>query len=262
MKLSDHIHWSFQYDGRSQTPHFGKQLIGILNRSTTPASKEKYTVLPNYWKGYKGRGGGDPVRDLTIGEVIINRKREPSQNWHYDIQFLNTTSGENLHLDFYTADDDLRTLRDTWRVTATNSAGDKYRQFTCEGHIISQGDQQRVTLVVNNTTLPIGHLENTHPITCNWTLFDVIPNLAHQLKASGKQISLAILEDLEKVRTHVRIGYMEDCTLPLDDGTLKLSGFFVYGAGMLPSYWWLDQQEQVIVASTTFQTFVLTGDAA
>ena len=262
MKLSDHIHWSFQYDGRSQTPHFGKQLIEILNRSTTPASKEKYTVLPNYWKGYKGRGGGDPVRDLTIGEVIINRKREPSQNWHYDIQFLNTTSGENLHLDFYTADDDLRTLRDTWRVIATNSAGDKYRQFTCEGHIISQGDQQRVTLVVNNTTLPIGHLENTHPITCNWTLFDVIPNLAHQLKASGKQISLAILEDLEKVRTPVRIGYMEDCTLPLDDGTLKLSGFFVYGAGMLPSYWWLDQQEQVIVASTTFQTFVLTGDAA
>ncbi len=137
MKLSD-IHWSFQYDGRSQTPHFGNQLIEILNRSTSahalsrgtvPTSPKKYTVLPNYWKGYKGRGGGDPVRDLTIGEVIINRKREPSQNWHYDIQFLNTTSGENLHLDFYCADDDLRTLRDTWRVTATNSAGDKYRQI-------------------------------------------------------------------------------------------------------------------------------------
>ena len=128
---SDHIHWSFQYDGRSQTPHFGKQLIEILNRDTTPTPPKKYTVLPNYWKGYKGRGG-DPVRDLTIGEVIINRKREPSKNWHYDIQFLNTTSGENLHLDFYTADDDLRTLRDTWRVTATNGAGDKYRQFTCD----------------------------------------------------------------------------------------------------------------------------------
>ena len=202
MKLSD-IHWSFQYDGRSQTPHFGNQLIEILNRSTSahalsrgtaPTSPKKYTVLPNYWKGYKGRGGGDPVRDLTIGEVIINRKREPSQNWHYDIQFLNTTSGENLHLDFYCADDDLRTLRDTWRVTATNSAGDKYRQFTCEGHITSQGEQQRVTLVVNNTTLPIGHFDNAYPITCNWTLFDVIPNLAHQLKASGKKISLAILE--------------------------------------------------------------------
>ena len=256
MKLSD-IHWTFQYDGRSQTPHFGKQLIEILNRSTTPTSEKKYTVLPNYWKGYKGRGGEAP-RDLTIGEVIINRKRETSQNWHYDIQFLNTTSGENLHLDFYTADDDLRTLRDTWRVTATNGAGDKYRQFTCEGHITSQG----ITLVVNNTTLPVGHLENPHPITCNWTLFDVIPKLAHQLKSSGKKISLTILEDLEKIRTPAHIGYMEDCTLPLSDRTLKLSGFFVYGAGMLPSYWWLDQEEQVIIASTTFQTFVLTGDAA
>ena len=56
---SDHIHWSFQYDGRSQTPHFGKQLIEILNRGTTPASEKKYTVLPNYWKGYKGRGSGE-----------------------------------------------------------------------------------------------------------------------------------------------------------------------------------------------------------
>ena len=149
-------------------------------------------------KGYKGRTGENAARDLTIGEVIINRKREPSKNWYYDIQFLNTTSGENLHLDFYTADDDLRTLRDTWRVTAINNAGDKYRQFTCEGHITSQGDQQRITLVVNNTTLPVGHFDNAHPITCNWTLFDAIPNLAHQLKASGEQISLAILEDLEK----------------------------------------------------------------
>ena len=253
---SDHIHWTFQYDGRSQTPHFGNQLIEILSQ-TAPTSEKKYTVLPNYWKGYKGRGGGDPVRDLTIGEVIINRTREPSQNWHYDIQFLNTTSGENLHLDFYTADDDLCTLRDTWRVIATNGAGDKYHQFTCEGRITSQG----ITLVVNNTTLPVGHFENTHSITCNWTLFDVIPNLAHQLKSSGKKISLTILEDLEKIRTPAHIGYMEDSTLPLGDRTLKLSGFFVYGAGMLPSYWWMDQQDQVIIASTTFQTFVLPGGA-
>ena len=261
MKLSD-IHWTFQYDGRSQTPHFSKQLIEILNRGTTPSSEKKYTVLSNYWKGYKGRASEEPVRDLSIGEVIVNRKLKPSKNWCYNVRFLNTTSGENLHLDFYSADDDLCTLWDTWRVTAINSAGDKYRQFTCEGRITSQGDQQQVSLVVNNTTLPFGHFENTHPITCNWTLFDVIPKLAHQLKSSGEQISLAILEDLEKIRTPVHIGYMEDCTLPLSDRTLKLSGFFVYGAGMLPSYWWLDQQKQVIIASTTFQTFVLPGGAA
>ena len=42
MKLSD-IHWTFQYDGRSQTPHFGKQLIEILNSGTTPTSSKKNT---------------------------------------------------------------------------------------------------------------------------------------------------------------------------------------------------------------------------
>ncbi len=268
MAFTDQIHWSFQYDGRSQAPHFGKQLMAILNRGTSaPALRQtdqaqdadRYTVLPNYWKGYKRVGEMAGDCDLAIGEAVIDRRCEASGNWRYEVRYVNATSGENLHLDFCCADDDFRTLRDTWRVTARNGAGDGYRQFAGEGRITSRGD---FALVVNDVVLPIGRFDGSRPVTCNWTLFDVIPNLAHRLKASGEQVALGILEDLEKVRARACIGFLEDWVLPLDEEALELSGFFVYGVGMLPSHWWVDQQGRVVIASTTFQTFALAGGAA
>ena len=259
MALSDHMHWSFQYDGRSQRPHFCNQLMGVLRQAERARDGDRYAILPNYWKGYKRAAAMANGVDLAIGEAAINRRREVSGNWRYDVRVLNAASGENLHFDFCCADDDVRTLSDTWRIRAINGAGDGYRTFTCEGHMT---DRREVALVVNGVTLPVGRFEVSQAVTCNWALFDAIPHLAHRLKALGERVSLGILEDLEKVRAPASIGFLEDWVVPLDDSALELSGFFVYGAGMLPSYWWLDQQERVVIASTTFQTFVLKGGAA
>ncbi len=259
MALSDHMHWSFQYDGRSQRPHFCRQLMDVLRQQDRSQDGDRYAILPNYWKGYKRADEMAEGVDLAIGEAAIDKRREASGNWRYDVRVLNTTSGENLHFDFCCADDDFRTLLDTWRVRAINGAGDGYRTFTCEGRI---ADRQQVALVVNGVTLPVGRFDQSPDATCNWALFDVIPRLAPRLKASGERVSLGILEDLEKVRAPACIGFLEDWVMPLDGGALELSGFFVYGAGMPPSYWWLDQRPRVVIASTTFQTFVLEGGAA
>ena len=259
MVLSDHMHWSFQYDGRSQRPHFCNELMDVLRQAARARDGDRYAILPNYWKGYKRADAMANGTDLSIGEAAINRKREVSGNWRYDVRVLNATSGENLHFDFCCADDDFRTLLDTWRVRAINGAGDGYRTFTCEGRVT---DRQQVALVVNGVTLPVGGFELSQAVTCNWALFDVIPHLAYRLKASGERVSLGILEDLEKVRAPASLGFLEDWVIPLGDSALELSGFFVYGAGMLPSYWWVDQRPQVVIASTTFQTFVLEGGAA
>ena len=255
MAFADHMHWSFQYDGRSQRPHFCKQLMDVLRREERARDGDRYAILPNYWKGYKRAEGGD----LAIGEAAIDRRRDASGNWRYDVRVSNSTSGENLRFDFCCADDGFRTLSGPWRVRAINGAGDGYRAFTCEGRMT---DRQRVALVVNGVTLPVGRFDLWQAATCNWALFDLIPHLSHRLKASGERVSLGILEDLEKVRAPAYIGFLEDWGVPLGDGALELSGFFVYGTGMLPSYWWLDQQERVVIASTTFQTFVLEGGAA
>lgn len=259
MALADHMHWSFQYDGRSQRPHFCRQLMDVLRREDRSQDGDRYAILPNYWKGYKRADEMVEGVDLSIGEAAIDRRRVASGNWRYDVRVSNSTSGENLHLDFCCADDDFRTLSDTWRVRAINGAGDGYRGFTCEGRM---KDRRRVALSVNGVTLPVGRFDPSYAATCNWALFDVIPRLAHRLKASGERVLLGILEDLEKVRAPASIGFLEDWVLPLGDSALELSGFFVYGAGMPPSYWWLDRRPRVVIASTTFQTFALKGGAA
>ncbi|MCZ6635570.1 MAG: hypothetical protein O7G87_19390, partial [bacterium] len=139
-------------------------------------------------------------------------------------------------------------------------------RFVGAGQLVPQGDRLQVMLTVNDVVLPVGDVEGSDPVTCNWALFDVIPTLADELRSTGEQASLTVLEDLEKIRPDSRIGFLEDWTLPLDGGALELSGFFVYGEGALPSYWWLDREGRVIVVSTIFQTLVLTsrtlGDVA
>lgn len=264
------LHWTFHYSTRNQMPFFREQLMDVLQqadlsrdaRGTGVRIVDRYILLPNYARGFKGETGEtEGGYDLTIGEAVIDRKPGLKENWEYSVRYLNTTSGENLQLNFQCLDDDFRTLTDSWSVTAHNGAGHGYRRFAGTGQLLSCGDRFQVTLTVNGVALPVGRFEGSEPVTCNWTLFDVMPTLADRLKGSGRQICLALVEDLEKVRPQVRIGFLENWRLPLDDGILALSGFFVYGEGMLPSYWWLDRQGRVRIASTMFQTFVLASQA-
>jgi len=263
MALSDQIHWSFQYDGRSQAPLFGKRLIEIMQEADVEeladesAIVDRYLVLPNYWTGYRGRNLEKGDHRIEIGDVVVDRKQIESGNWKYDVRFLNLTSGEDLRLNFECLDNAFCTLTDSWKVSVVNGENHGYRKFACDGKLTSQGDHQQITLTVNGVDLPSGLFNNSDPITCNWTLFDVIPNLADVIKTSGEQVSLTLLEDLEKVRENARIGFMESFDLQVRSDVLSLEGYFNYGEGTLSSYWWLDEQNVVRIASTVFQTFVL-----
>jgi hypothetical protein len=268
MAVADQIHWSFQYDGRSQAPLFGERLIEIMQDAVVEeladkfAIVDRYLVLPNYWKGYRGRGLEAGDYKIEIGEVVIDRKQIASGNWTYDVRFLNLTSGEDLRLHFECLDNAFCTLTDEWKVSVVNGANHGYRDFACDGKLTALGDQQQITLTVNSVDLPSGKFNSTDPVTCNWTLFDVIPNLADVMKNSGERVSLTMLEDLEKVRENTRIGFMESFDLQVGDDVVRLDGFFNYGEGTLSSYWWLDQQGVVRIASTVFQTFVLISRKA
>ncbi|GEM_PF-778752 len=265
MGLADQIHWSFQYDGRSQAPLFGERLVEIMQEAVVeePANEsaivDRYLILPNYWKGYRGRGLEEDNNKIEIGEVVVDRKQVDSGNWHYEVRSLNLTSGEDLRLDFECLDNAFCTLTDAWKVSVVNGANHGYKGFACDGKLTTQGDQQHITLTVNGVDLPSGLFNRDDPVTCNWTLFDVIPNLADMMKNSGERVSLTMLEDLEKVREHIRIGFMENFDLQVGDEVLSLDGFFNYGEGTLSSYWWLDRQGVVRIASTLFQTFVLVS---
>ena len=108
-------------------------------------------------------------------------------------------------------------------------------------------------MTVNHAEITLGLIQKDTPFTCNWALFDVIPALSGTIQGSGEVVEMAVLEDLEKLRPVNRIGFLESIQLH----ETQLDGYYLYGEGLLPSYWWLDMGGNVAICASFFQTLVL-----
>jgi hypothetical protein len=80
MSETTNLHWSFNHDRTEQSPDFAQQLRslvkGTLETTASVAHGDevtRYTILPNFRRGYKGRADGN---DLSVGEVVIRRTVE------------------------------------------------------------------------------------------------------------------------------------------------------------------------------------------
>lgn len=249
------LHWSFNYNHGAQKPHFANNLLNLLNDFKINSSigdkcegkntyiKQVFEILPNYWKGYNRTS-----ETLTIGNLVIERNFENGQIWNYHVQYQNTTNGENIRFNFLCRSDIYRTLHESWQVDIKNESGDGYSKLLLNGTLISDDEIQ---LSINDIEISAGTVDNCIPLTCNWAMYDVIPTLANTEKHSGFSAQIALLEDLEHLRPKCNIGYLGSIEQPL-----PLDGYFLYGEGLLPSYWWVDTGQTVIV-STVFETLVL-----
>lgn len=251
---SEH-HWSFDYNYGAQNPQFTQELIGTLNECYTDidardtrsgaAITHIYNILPNYWRGY---AGGGATESLSIGTVSIERSKQGGL-WNYVVQYENTTSSENLRMRFRCCDEHHRPLTERWRVDVQNSGADRYSQLTYDGYLAVDSEAR---LHINGTEIAAGTGGASAKLTCNWALFDVIPALSQTLRTSSNGIELTLLEDLEHLRPKSRLGFLESVETPF-----PLEGYYVYGTGLLPSYWWLDVHGNIAIASTFFETLVL-----
>ncbi len=247
-------HWSFDYNYGAQNPQFAQELNGTLrayyaetaawDTRTEQTLTHVYNILPNYWRGY----GGGANEELSIGTAVIERHKD-NDFWNYSVQYENTTSGENLRMRFRCSDKHYRCLTDSWRVEARNSGDDTYSELTCEGYLVEDSE---VRFRINGTEILAGTVDVSAKLTCNWALFDVIPALAQTIQASDNGVGLTLLEDLEQLRPKSRLGFLESIQTPF-----RLDGYYLYGAGLLPSYWWLDADGDIAIASTFFETLVL-----
>ena len=104
------------------------------------------------------------------------------------------------------------------------------------------------------------------PLTCTWALYDLIPLLHARCDVGSNKVQLSLLDDLEKLKSPVSIGFLESIELavPSPGGdesgnhpVMQLFGYYVHGDGMVPSYWWVDSGNNVVISATTFQTNVL-----
>ena len=255
MANSNTQHWSFDYNYGSQNPQFAQELLQTLRGYNSEIDahqtqvgqtiKHVYNILPNYWRGY---GRDDTEEQLSIGTAIVERSKDDNV-WDYSVQYENTTSGENLRMQFRCSDSPYRPLRDSWRVNARNSGDDVYSRLTCAGHLTVNGE---VKLRINDTEIAAGIVSAPAELTCNWALFDVISALTQTIQSSGDGMDIAVLEDLEQLRPKSRLGFLESIQTPV-----PLDGYYLHGSGLLPSYWWLDAHGNVAIASTFFETLVL-----
>ena len=258
MDDSNLLHWSFDYNHGSQNPEFAQELIKLIHGYDSESvthrigAKEGYTkhvyqILPNFWRGYKRRDNQGPA--LSIGTVIIERQKSNNDIWNYNVRYQNTTSGEDLQFEFRCQDECYRPLRDSWHVDAQNSCSDRYSRLRWDGHLVSDAEAR---LCINGTEITAGTVDNSLPLTCNWALFDVIPALTEKMKKSGDNIDIVLLEDLEQFRPKCKLGFLDSIQSPI-----PLDGYYLYGTGALPSYWWVDVNGNIVIVSSVFETLVL-----
>ena len=260
MRETTNLHWSFNHDRTGQSPDFAQQLRSLVEGTLEATASgdlggevSRYTILPNFRGGYKGRADGD---DLSVGEVVIRRTVEGENCLNYSVVYRNVASGELMDMQFASNRDVFRTLTGTWSVQVENCAGDGYKEFACGGRLEEDGS---VFLSTNGLDLRAGSADLSAPLTCNWALFDVISALSDGLRDSGEVQCLTILEDLEKVRNNGQVRFLESYNLQLDSDSVALTGYALIAEGMTPSYWWLDVRGRVLIAATLYQTLILTG---
>ena len=253
MNDSNSLHWSFDYNYGAQNPQFAQELIKTLRDSEPGVNvhgsdprTHVYDVLPNYWRGYSNR---QRTERLQIGTVTLQRHKDDTNLWHYAVNYENTTSGEHLKMRFYCLDEDYRPLTGDWDIDARNRGVDAYTRLKCAGYLTPDSE---VRLRINGVEITVGNVATAVKLTCNWALFDVIPRLAETIQASAAGIDIALLEDLEQLRPKGRLDFLESIQTPV-----PLSGYSLHGVGLLPSYWWLDANGEVVIASTFFETLVL-----
>ena len=145
MSDTANLHWSFNHDRKEQgqSPDFAQQFCSLVEETlatTVPGDRgdnvTRYTILPNFRRGYKGPADGD---DLSVGEVVIRRTVGGENRLNYSVVYRNAASGELMDMQFTSNRDAFRTLTGTWSVQVENCVGDGYKEFSCDGRLEDDG---------------------------------------------------------------------------------------------------------------------------
>ncbi len=255
------LHWSLDYSYQRTEREFQGEFSRILSKALASSSVDpdaakkthRYTLLPNFWGGFKGEAPDDP--SMEIGGVCVDRFVDDQGLWQYCVEHVNSCSGEELRLDFACGSRPDRPLQDGWKIGAQNSADGSYSSISWRGSLEEKGEGSRSVTLTTERGLPVsaGAVPPGVAVTCNWALIDVLP--AYQ---AGDSRNLAILEDLEVIKSDSCIRRLEEWVFEDGEDRHRLTGFSVFGTGFPPSYWWLTEGGEVAAFSTMLATYVLT----
>lgn len=255
------LHWSLDYPDRH--PNFSRRLFEALeeyagsSRGLFPAEARthrlRYVTLPNFLinSGYE-QDKESAIRERSIGYAEITRTRKTGGGIRYEVHHENTTSGEEVRLAYDCDAGPLRALTGGWTIQASHHGDGDCSGIALAGRILPGQSQTEIQIRHESGVAWIaGKVPCQKKVTCNWTLFDLIPDV------KGGVEDFALLDGLEVLRPANRIVPIKGFTLGLEGRKLVVSGYVVYGSGHPPSYWWVDEEKRVVAMSTIFSTLVL-----
>ena len=246
-------HWSFN-SSRPEQPEFVDQIretldlyYGSTRREPAAGSPQDlwFQEFPNFWRGY----ANNPDQ-LAIGALRISTTLHTTKRWNYVVDSRNDASGERKRLTFATADDQFRSLVENWQIRMRNCSGDAYETYWADGRFDMDGTPQ-MTLSINGQSVRV--LIPTLRVTGYHCMFDAMPQLASDIESHAEVEEFSVLEDMQSLLGPCRVRFVESIRFePAGD----LRGYCMFGRGCIPSYWWIDSFDRVVIVASTFSTLV------
>lgn len=251
------LHWSFNQSHSRLHPNFGNEFVSILSNSerrVVPGStcRTTYAILPNFvWNKPQ------PDKNTVIGSIEITRKIDKlNGSINYVVLSENIVSGENSTYSFNTNSDFWHTLKGNWTIEINCQSRNGYNRYLASGAITEQTSDctTLLHLTINGSKIELGKLEKNPRLTTPWALLDIFRTI-------DKSYDIFLLEDLERLRTCVRINPIESWQWPDPYSDMGIySGWCVHGTGLSPTYYWKDCSNTITIVSSLYQTWVLTRE--
>ncbi|TDF95502.1 hypothetical protein [Paenibacillus piri] len=250
--MENHLNWSFDYRSHHvPTVDFYTKFNQMIEEKKPEPGVIHYAIMPNY--SFNHFPGICNMDELLLGELRIERRKK-ADGWSYHVRQKDSSSGEALELSFSCEDNHFRSLKDRFELSASIQSNDLFKSYSLRGQIFRESDRADVKLLHSSgTSFSAGQAPLSQPLISEFTLFDTLPVLAGQ----GGVQEFALLERLERLYPHQRLGHLQEDILSSGTKKMRIQGYYLHGTGTIPSYWWVDEQQRVVVMTTTLFTYVL-----
>ncbi len=109
-----------------------------------------------------------------------------------------------------------------------------------------------------NTGIGTALADGDKNLTADWCLFDAVQRLSVN---PGLALEFNMLEEMTMFRKNHRLRYDEQERLNISDESRQLFRFYQYGQGTLPTEYWLDIHQRLILAVNFSVAYILDDQA-
>lgn len=248
------LHWSVSPIDGDESPFVACVQDALRQQAERPTEPQtslvsRYRIICRSRNFY--RWGILNEGEESHGEWTVARRHRSGQ-WDYATRMLDRMSGEETMTRFAADQTPERSLIGGWTISSRyeNDHGNPGRMhdYSSTGRLMSDGDLQM--RLAGGLEFSAGRVAQGSLMLADATLLDSIQAMA------GREFCL--LDRLECLRPSVRMQEIGcwDCPL-LEGASRRLRGYAMYGEGVDPRYYWLDENGVVLFIGTTQNVYVL-----